>query len=131
MLIKYQEIKLPDWKLKMVEQANEIIEEYADQGYTLTLRQLYYQFVSRDILPAHWANAETGSTNNERSYKNLGTLISDARLGGLISWEAIVDRTRELTATAIGTVCALSCGGQRAATPTISGPTNPFASKYG
>lgn len=34
--------------------------------------------------------------NNERSYKNLGSLISDARLAGLIDWEAIEDRTRNL-----------------------------------
>jgi hypothetical protein len=31
-------------------QANEIIAEYATQGYDLTLRQLYYQFVSRDLV---------------------------------------------------------------------------------
>ena len=29
---------------------NGIIEEYAKEGYTLTLRQLYYQLVSRDII---------------------------------------------------------------------------------
>lgn len=34
--------------------------------------------------------------NNERSYKNVGNLISEARLAGLIDWEAIVDRTRHL-----------------------------------
>ena len=32
--------------------------------------------------------------NNERSYKNLGNLINDGRLAGLIDWFAIVDRTR-------------------------------------
>ncbi|MHB8066016.1 MAG: hypothetical protein ACYDG2_25925 [Ruminiclostridium sp.] len=31
---------------------------------------------------------------NERNYKNLGNLISDGRLSGLIDWEAIIDRTR-------------------------------------
>ncbi|WP_202798700.1 hypothetical protein [Desulfosporosinus sp. OT] len=34
--------------------------------------------------------------NNERSYKNLGVLISEARLAGLIDWNAIEDRTRNL-----------------------------------
>lgn len=34
--------------------------------------------------------------NNERSYKNLGSLINDGRLAGLIDWYAIVDRTRNL-----------------------------------
>lgn len=65
--------------------ANKIIEEYKEQGFTLTLRQLYYQFVARDILP-----------NKQRSYDNLGALISDARLAGLIDWDAIEDRTRFL-----------------------------------
>ena len=55
------------------------------QGYGLTLRQLYYQMVSRDIIP-----------NNIRSYKNLGNLINDARLAGLVDWHAIEDRTRNL-----------------------------------
>jgi hypothetical protein len=32
--------------------------------------------------------------NNERSYKNIGELISNARLAGLIDWYAIEDRTR-------------------------------------
>jgi hypothetical protein len=66
-----------------IDQANSIIAEYQAQGFDLTLRQLYYQFVSRDILP-----------NNQKSYSNLGNLISDARLAGLIDWEAIQDRTR-------------------------------------
>jgi hypothetical protein len=51
----------------------------------LTLRQLYYQFVSRDIIP-----------NTQKSYKNLGSVVNDARLAGLIDWDTIVDRTREL-----------------------------------
>ena len=66
-----------------IEKANEIIESYQAQGYRLTLRQLYYQFVSRDLIP-----------NSERSYKNLGCAINDGRLGGLIDWDAIEDRVR-------------------------------------
>lgn len=82
----------------IVDLANQIIAEYAAQGFNLTLRQLYYQFVSRDAFPAKWADKETGSTNNERSYKKLGDIISDARMAGLIDWEAIIDRTRSLRA---------------------------------
>lgn len=70
-------------KLETIAQANEIIETYQAQGYRLTLRQLYYQFVSRNLL-----------RNTERSYKNLGTAISDGRLAGLIDWDAIEDRVR-------------------------------------
>jgi hypothetical protein len=32
----------------MIAKANEIIATYAEQGYDLTLRQLYYQFVASD-----------------------------------------------------------------------------------
>ena len=69
----------------IISHAEQIVNEYADMGYVLTLRQLYYQFVARDLLP-----------NTHRSYKNLGNMISDARLAGMISWEAIVDRTRNI-----------------------------------
>ena len=33
-----------------LDQANAIIEEYQEQGFELTLRQLFYQFVARDLL---------------------------------------------------------------------------------
>lgn len=69
----------------MIKQANEILEEYAAQGFVLTLRQLYYQFVARDILP-----------NNVRSYDLLGTTVGNARLAGLIDWAHLEDRTRNL-----------------------------------
>jgi hypothetical protein len=73
--------------LKVVKQANEIIQLYAAQGYDLTLRQLYYQFVSRDLLG-----------NTQQNYKRLGDIVSKARRQGMISWTAIVDRTRNLQA---------------------------------
>ncbi|KKN10596.1 hypothetical protein LCGC14_1035080 [marine sediment metagenome] len=65
--------------------ANAIIEEYAADGYALTLRQLYYQFVARDLLP-----------NEQRQYKRLGGIVNDGRLAGLIDWDAIEDRTRNI-----------------------------------
>lgn len=69
----------------LIAHANTIIAEYQAQGFTLTLRQLYYQFVSRDLLP-----------NKQSEYKKLGSVINDARLAGLIDWSAIEDRTRYL-----------------------------------
>ena len=71
--------------LDIIRQANAIIRDYAAQGFRLTLRQLYYQFVARDLIP-----------NTQRSYKRLGNIISDARLAGLVDWDAIEDRTRNL-----------------------------------
>ena len=62
---------------------NTILEEYSKQGYKLTLRQLYYQLVSRDIIP-----------NQQKEYSKLSTLLVKARMVGIIDWEAIEDRLR-------------------------------------
>jgi len=83
--IKYVHKNLSQGKLTVIAQANAIIEEYQAQGFQLTLRQLYYQFVARDIIP-----------NNQKEYDNLGAAINDGRLQGLIDWHAIIDRTRNL-----------------------------------
>lgn len=74
-----------DSTLAIIAQANRIVEEYQRQGFTLTLRQLYYQFVARGYLK-----------NEQRNYKRLGKIVTEARLAGLLSWEAIEDRTRNL-----------------------------------
>jgi hypothetical protein len=84
-LIKYIDKKLSKEKLATIAKANEIIAEYREQGYSLTLRQLYYQFVARGLIP-----------NEQSEYKRLGDIISDGRRLGLIDWEAIEDRTRNL-----------------------------------
>ena len=69
--------------LRVVDQANIIIEEYQAQGFALSLRQLFYQFVSR----ASWKYVRSISSA-------LGGIVRDARDGGLIDWDAIEDRTR-------------------------------------
>ncbi len=71
--------------LDLIDLASDIIDEYQGQGFVLTLRQLYYQMVARDVIP-----------NTERSYKRMGSIVADARLAGLLSWEAIEDRTRNI-----------------------------------
>jgi len=71
--------------LRMIERANAICEEYAAQGFVLTLRQLYYQFVARALI-----------ANKDTEYKRLGTIVNDARLAGLMDWEYVEDRTRNL-----------------------------------
>lgn len=94
MKISYKDIRFKTQSLEIIDTANSIISEYLNQGFDLTLRQLYYQFVAQDLLPYSWADTRTGSTNNEKSYKKLGEIINNARLAGLISWRAIQDRTR-------------------------------------
>ena len=84
-LIEYKSKKFKPESMNIIYTANEIIDEYQDQGFSLTLRQLYYQFVARDYIP-----------NTMRSYKRLGSIINDGRMAGLIDWEAIEDRTRNM-----------------------------------
>lgn len=68
--------------LGRITQAQSIIREY--DGQKLTARQIYYQFVARDLIP-----------NTPRSYQNLTAILTDARYAGLIDWESIEDRGRE------------------------------------
>lgn len=81
--ITYVKRKFSKRSAEMIDRANAIIAEYRRQGYTLTLRQLYYQFVSRALI-----------ANKQTEYKRLGSVINDARLAGEIDWLAIEDRTR-------------------------------------
>jgi len=76
-----------DWKptaatSALVETCGAIIGEL--YKYKLTLRQLYYQLVSRDVIP-----------NQEREYRKLSRVLTDARYAGLLDWGAIEDRIRQ------------------------------------
>lgn len=68
---------------EVIRVARQIATEWQGQGFDLTLRQLYYQFVAHHDLP-----------NADRSYKRLGDVITKARLAGLFDWNLLVDRTR-------------------------------------
>ena len=83
--LKYKDRRFATADLDVVRMADTIVTEYEDAGMAMTLRQLYYQFVSRDLLP-----------NVQESYDRLKTLVSDGRMAGLISWTGIEDRTRNL-----------------------------------
>lgn len=83
--IKYEHKNFNSQTLETIAQAEAIIEQYQAQGFRLTLRQLYYQFVARALI-----------ANTEQSYKRLGNIVSDARRAGLIDWNSIEDRTRFL-----------------------------------
>lgn len=79
----YKDVNFRPQSLHMIKWLNDVIAGYQKQGLVLTLRQLYYVGVSSNKYP-----------NTERSYKNLGNLVSDARLAGLMDWSAIEDRVR-------------------------------------
>ncbi len=68
---------------ELLDEIKEIVETYFEQDITLTNRQLYYQLVSRDIIP-----------NAQEIYKRICTFITDARYSGYVDWDAIEDRGR-------------------------------------
>ena len=70
---------------QIIDQANEICAEYARQGFRLTLRQVYYQFVARGLM-----------ANKQTNYDRLGSILSDARMAGQLDWSYMEDRTRNL-----------------------------------
>lgn len=82
---KFVDINFRTKTRALIDQANVIIAEYTDRGFQLTVRQLYYQFVSRDWLK-----------NTSQNYERLASVVDDARKAGLIDWSAIIDRTRFL-----------------------------------
>lgn len=81
--IAYSEKNFRPETLRVIQHAAEICETYAAQGFRLTVRQLYYQFVSRGLL-----------ANTVRNYKRLASIIADARMAGLLDWDWIEDRMR-------------------------------------
>ena len=92
---KFEDHRFGEQGANIIIQAQQILVEYAKQGYRLSLRQLYYQFVARDLLPDGWRDPTTNSKNNVKSYKKLGNIICDARMAGLLDWDMIEDRGRE------------------------------------
>lgn len=79
----FRNIKLSAANKTLLDQINSIIEEYQAEGYVLTLRQLYYQLVSRNIIE-----------NRTNEYKKLSKILIEGRMAGIVDWEAIEDRVR-------------------------------------
>jgi hypothetical protein len=69
----------------IIDQADAICRDYQEQGLTVTLRQLYYQFVAKALIP-----------NTQQSYKRLGSIINDARMAGALDWSYMEDRGRNV-----------------------------------
>jgi hypothetical protein len=68
---------------ELLEECDAICATYFERGYTLTLRQLFYQLVATNRI-----------ANTVREYKNLGCVITDGRYAGVLDWEHITDRVR-------------------------------------
>lgn len=80
---RYQTFKFNNVTLELIDTMLGVVSEYMGQGFTLTVRQLYYQLVARAVIE-----------NTEKSYKRITGIVNDARLAGLMDWDAIEDRTR-------------------------------------
>ena len=85
-LIRYEALRFTKDVQNTIDQANAILAEYHAKGYSMTLRQLYYQFVSRALVPE----------NTIRQYKRLGDTMKKARNAGLTDWFALSDNGRFL-----------------------------------
>jgi len=70
-------------KAEIAKAIKDIAKEYQNDNYILTLRQLYYQLVSRDIVP-----------NHDKVYKKISSIKDDVVYSGLVDWDVFEDRGR-------------------------------------
>ncbi len=82
--IQYIQKNLRSKTKELLDHIVKIVEEYEEMNYNLTVRQVYYQLVSRDIIP-----------NNLDSYQRTSRILKDARMLGLVDWDTIEDRARQ------------------------------------
>ena len=68
---------------ELIARIDEIASDYASRGMKLTVRQCYYQLVSRGVIP-----------NSADEYKKIVDTVKTGRLAGLLDWEAFEDRGR-------------------------------------
>lgn len=83
---RFDDTKLQVKTLQTLKQANEILADYKRQGFVMSLRQLFYQFVRRN-----WIK----NTYNE--YKRLGEILNVGRNCGVVDWALMEDRVRNLS----------------------------------
>lgn len=81
----YQSFDFRADTIKLIAYIDGMITDYVRQGFRLSVRQLYYQLVARGMVE-----------NTERSYKRAADIISKGRLAGLLDWDAIEDRGRDV-----------------------------------
>ena len=79
----FREHKLYEKSKKFLAKAEGVAAEYQAQGLKLTVRQLYYQMVSRGVIE-----------NNQTEYKKLVRILTAARESGVFDWAVIEDRGR-------------------------------------
>lgn len=83
MKIKFRKAKLGSKNMGLLAKVHQVIAQYDAMGYKLTLRQLYYRLVSKNVVE-----------NVVKSYDRLSHILTEGRMGGLIDWNSIEDRIR-------------------------------------
>lgn len=79
--------RLQQSTLELIDACNRIIDEYESKGFVMSIRQVYYQMVSRGL---------TGGENSGAMYNRIQGALNTGRLAGLVSWTALEDRERSL-----------------------------------
>lgn len=76
------------WTPKQIERSGQVkkIVHNLTEYWPLTLRQIYYQLVAKNLIK-----------NTKSQYTMLSTLIKQMRLDGLLPWDVIEDRTRKVS----------------------------------
>lgn len=79
----YRDHRFTKQTIQLLTDATRIVDSMREQGYKLTLRQLYYRLVSEGLI-----------ANDDKVYKKLGRIVVEARESGRMDWLAIEDRGR-------------------------------------
>jgi hypothetical protein len=89
---------------EVISDANNILRKYENLGFNMTLRQVYYQMIAKDLFPESWIdpsyNTKHGlppdTKNTAKNYDRFGEILNYARLAGIVDWNALTDITRSL-----------------------------------
>ena len=76
-------IKFKTKTKKLIHSIDEIMASYSKKYMKITVRQVYYQLVARNIIE-----------NSKKHYDRISEIISAGRMAGLLDWSCIEDRTR-------------------------------------
>jgi hypothetical protein len=83
--IEYEDYNPRGETKDLLARCQSILRDYKDDGLQLTVRQLFYQLVSRDVI-----------ANDQSQYNRLQRIVKRGRRSGYLDWEMIVDRGRPL-----------------------------------
>lgn len=76
-------IKFKTKTKKLIQSIDELMTSYSKNGMKITVRQVYYQLVARNIIE-----------NSKKHYDRISEIVSAGRMTGLLDWDCIEDRTR-------------------------------------